>query len=113
MKYQGREIKTIGDAFLLEFSSALEAVLFSVNVQRAFYDQNALKEQDKVLLLRIGIHVGDVIHRGGDIFGDAVNIASRIVNFAEEGGICMSEQVYAQIRNKIQYRTIEMPETHL
>jgi adenylate cyclase len=112
-KYQGREIKTIGDAFLLEFSSALEAVLFSVNVQRALYDQNALKEQDNVLLLRIGIHVGDVIHRGGDIFGDAVNIASRIVNFAEEGGICMSEQVYAQIRNKIQYRTIEMPETHL
>ncbi|MGI0081452.1 MAG: tetratricopeptide repeat protein, partial [Nitrososphaerales archaeon] len=57
--------------------------------------------------------VGDVIQRGGDVFGDAVNIASRIVSFAEEGGICISEQVYAQVRNKIQNRMVEIPDQPL
>jgi adenylate cyclase len=112
-EYRGREVKTIGDSFLLEFDSALEAVLCAVKIQSAFRDQNASASDLQNIQLRIGIHVGDVIRREGDVFGDAVNIASRIVAFAEEGGICISEQVYAQVRNKISYEVIEIPSQRL
>jgi adenylate cyclase len=112
-QYQGREVKTIGDAFLLEFPSALEAVLCAIKIQSAFRDHNYSSSDNEKILLRIGIHVGDVIRRDGDVFGDAVNIASRIVNFASEGGVCISEQVYSQVRNKIQYEVVEIPSQHL
>ncbi|MGI0083744.1 MAG: adenylate/guanylate cyclase domain-containing protein [Nitrososphaerales archaeon] len=112
-QHRGREVKTIGDAFLLEFDSALEAVQCAIKIQTAFREQNISAKESEKMLLRIGIHVGDVIQRGGDVFGDAVNIASRIVSFAEEGGICISEQVYAQVRNKIQNRMVEIPDQPL
>lgn len=113
-KFRGREVKTIGDSFLIEFESALEAVLCAIRIQQAIRNQNlGIDNQRERLSVRIGIHVGDVIHRDGDVFGDAVNIASRIVNFAESGGVCLSEQVYAQVRNKIEYQMIELPSQHL
>ncbi len=108
-EHRGREVKTIGDAFLLEFDSALEAVLCSVRIQSSFREMSRTAAPDERILVRIGIHVGDVIHQGGDILGDAVNIASRIVHFAENGGICISEQVYAQVRNKVQLPLLKMP----
>lgn len=108
--HQGREVKTIGDAFLLEFDSALEAVLWAVDMQNALAEQNKLARFDEMIVIRIGIHVGDVIHQSGDVLGDAVNIASRIVSLAEPGGICISEQVYAQVRNKVRQSLVRMPE---
>lgn len=111
-EYGGREVKTIGDSFLVEFDSALQAVLCAVRIQSAFNSQNLLIDGNKVRL-RIGIHVGDVVRRGGDLFGDSVNIASRIVDFAEEGGVCISEQVYVQVRNKIGYEVTEIAFQHL
>jgi len=112
-RHQGREVKTIGDAFLLEFDSALEAVLYSIEVQGALKEQNRVSRQDEQINVRIGIHVGDVIHRDSDVLGDAVNIASRVVKFADQGGICISEQVYVQVRNKVRNEMVKIPEQQL
>lgn len=109
-KHRGREVKTIGDAFLLEFESALSAVLCSVDIQAAVAEHNRASSDNEKLVVRIGIHLGDVVHQEGDILGDPVNIASRIVNAAEGGGICLSEHVYSQVKNKLQYPVEKMPE---
>jgi len=97
----GREVKALGDGFLTEFESALDAVRCSVDIQRTFYNRNR-KAGAVPVELRIGIHVGDVVHRDGDVFGDAVNIASRINTVADPGGICVSGAVYEQVRNKVE-----------
>ncbi len=107
-KYRGKEIKTIGDSFLVEFASALEATLCATAIQQSLHDHNAISAQDKKIEVRIGIHLGDVIKKENDVFGDAVNIASRIQPLADPEGVCLSEQVYSQIHNKIDYPLEEM-----
>ncbi|MCH7574457.1 MAG: tetratricopeptide repeat protein [Candidatus Marinimicrobia bacterium] len=94
----GEWLKEIGDGSLSAFASAVEAVQCAVEIQRSLAD-------DQDLTLRIGIHIGDVVFRGGDVFGDGVNVASRIEPLAEPGGICVSERVYADIRNQSGLRT--------
>ena len=96
----GRLIKSMGDGLLLEFPNARDAVEGAVELQRSVRARN-LREADRPLRLRIGIHLGDVEERGSDILGDAVNIASRIEPLAEAGGICCSAQVHEQVRNKV------------
>ena len=105
-KHSGREVKTIGDGFLVEFDSALEATECAVELQKTLHEYNETAKDP--LLVRVGVHVGDVIHREGDVYGDAVNIASRIEPLASGGGICVSEQVYDQVRNKIPYKLIKL-----
>jgi adenylate cyclase len=99
-KYHGREVKAIGDSFLVEFESALDAIRCAVEIQSYLHDYNISSKDEWKIKLRIGIHLGDVIHQAGDVFGDAVNIASRIQAVAEPEGVCISEQVYDQVRNK-------------
>jgi adenylate cyclase len=113
-KHNGREVKTIGDAFLIEFASALEALQCAIDAQESFSNANkAAATEEEKLRLRIGIHIGDVILRDNDVFGDAVNLASRIQPLAEPGGICVSDQVYAQVRNKTPYELLKMEQVRL
>ncbi len=102
--FNGTEIKTIGDAFLIEFQSALEAAQCAIEIQRALAKRNADVPLDRRIEIKIGIHIGDVVHRGGDVYGDGVNIASRIEQLAGAGGICVSMDVERQIRNAVETR---------
>src|SRR5216117_3663286 len=103
-QFHGTEIKTIGDAFLVEFGSALEAAQCAIEIQRALAKRNTDVAADRHIAVKIGIHIGDVVHRGGDVYGDGVNIASRIEQLAGAGGICVSMDVERQIRNALEAR---------
>src|SRR3989441_10835655 len=102
-KHNGLEIKTIGDAFLVEFASALEAVRCAFEMQQSLHERNAVNPPGRKVALRIGIHLGDVVHDQGDVYGDAVNIASRIEPLADQGGSCLTEQVYDHVKNKFEF----------
>jgi adenylate cyclase len=97
----GRVIKTMGDGFLVEFPSALDSVRCAEEIQDTLRRRNAKRSPADQIVIRIGVHVGDVIAQGDDIVGDAVNVASRLEPLAEPGGLCVSEQVLDQVRNKL------------
>src|SRR6266849_8696539 len=103
-RFNGTEIKTIGDAFLIEFHSALEAAQCAIEIQRTLAKRNHDVTIERRIELKIGIHIGDVVHRSGDVYGDGVNIASRIEALAGAGGICVSMDVERQIRNALEAR---------
>ena len=100
-EHHGRIVKTTGDGMLLEFASVVDAVGFAVKVQRAMQSRNAAIAEDKQIVFRIGINVGDIIIDGDDIFGDGVNIAARLEALCEPGGVCISRTANEQIRDKL------------
>ena len=100
-QYRGRTIKLMGDGALMEFASVVDAVAFAVEVQCAMGNRNADVPEDKRITYRIGINIGDIIVEGDDIYGDGVNIASRIEGLAEPGGICIARNAYNQVKGKV------------
>ena len=93
----GTVLKTIGDAVLASFSSAVEAVTAAIQVQDQLRQRNASCDNKEQIWVRIGIHVGDVVLINNDVFGDGVNVASRIESLADAGGICVSKTVHDMI----------------
>jgi TolB-like protein len=100
-EHHGRIVKLMGDGALVEFASAVNAVQCAANLQRRMDEANAGLAEDRCILLRIGINLGDVIVEGGDLYGESVNIAARLQAMATPGGICLSETVVDQVRNKV------------
>jgi class 3 adenylate cyclase/pimeloyl-ACP methyl ester carboxylesterase len=99
--HHGRIVKTTGDGALVEFASVVDAVGCGVAIQRGMIGRNVNFADDKRIVLRIGINVGDIIIDGGDIFGDGVNIAARLEALCEPGGLCISRAANDQIRDKL------------
>jgi len=103
---EGNIIKKVGDELFCEFSSAKQAVDCSLNIQKAIQPYNDSRPKDFKLQVRIGIHVGDIVLRDGDVFGDGVNVASRIQPFSNPGGICISNAVKESISSHPNYKII-------
>jgi TolB-like protein/Flp pilus assembly protein TadD len=99
--YGGRIVKTTGDGVLLEFPSIVAAVECAIAVQKLMAERNADVPDDRRMLFRIGINLGDVLIEGDDILGDGVNIAARLEGIAEPGGICVSDDAHRQVRGKL------------
>jgi class 3 adenylate cyclase/pimeloyl-ACP methyl ester carboxylesterase len=99
--HHGRIVKTTGDGALVEFASVVDAVGCAVAIQRGMLSRNASVADDKRIVFRIGINVGDIIIDGDDIFGDGVNIAARLETLCEPGGVCISRAANDQIRDKL------------
>jgi TolB-like protein/class 3 adenylate cyclase/Tfp pilus assembly protein PilF len=111
--HRGRVFKVMGDGVLVEFASAVDAVRCAIGIQRAVGSYNAERPDERKIQFRIGVNVGDIIHDGGDIFGDGVNIAARVQALAEPGTICLSEYAYQQIHGKVTADMSELGEHYL
>jgi class 3 adenylate cyclase/pimeloyl-ACP methyl ester carboxylesterase len=102
-RYRGRIVKLMGDGILAEFGSVVEAVECAAEIQREMQIRNRGASEDRRMLLRMGVHLGDIIIDGDDIYGDGVNIAARLEGIAETGGICISRQTYDQVNGKLPF----------
>src|SRR4030088_3266239 len=109
-EHRGRVVKTTGDGMLVEFASVVDAVSCSVHIQRSMVQRNAGIPQDKQIVFRIGINVGDIIIDGDDIFGDGVNIAARLEKICEPGGVCFSKGENNTSRDKLSLAFADMGE---
>jgi TolB-like protein len=100
-KHHGRVFKVTGDGVLVEFISAVNAVQCAADLQKAMATSNEGQPNDRHIILRIGVNLGDVMVEGGDLYGDGVNIAARLEGIAEPGGILVSGTAYDYVRNKV------------
>jgi class 3 adenylate cyclase len=100
-KHGGRLVKSTGDGVLLEFPSVVDAVDCAVAMQAVMAERNQGVAEDRRMLYRIGINLGDILIEGDDILGDGVNVAARLEGIAEPGGISLSVSAYDQVRGKV------------
>jgi TolB-like protein/class 3 adenylate cyclase len=112
--HRGRVFKRTGDGILAEFRSVVDAVRCAIEIQDGMVDRNAGLQGDRRIEMRIGVHVGDVVEEtDGDLMGDGVNIAARLENICEAGGICLSEDAYRQVRDKVKIEFLDLGEQNL
>jgi class 3 adenylate cyclase len=104
--HKGTVIKTVGDAFLVDCPSVVNAVQCAQQIQAHLRTHNAEKEPDEQIHVRIGIHLGDIIQQDGDVFGDGVNIAARLQGLAAPDTICLSQVVYKEVEKKLTLGTV-------
>lgn len=112
-RHKGRLVKLMGDGVLLEFASAVSAVQCAVDLQAAMAEANSVLPEERQIVLRIGVNLGEVVVEGGDIFGDGVNVAARLEAVCEPGGVCLSDSVHRQIRGKISLNFEDLGEQNL
>ncbi len=96
-EHGGRVVKLMGDGLLAEFTSVVDAVNWAVEVQAKVAELSAEEPDDHRIEYRVGVNLGDVIADGDDIYGDGVNVAARLQEIAEPGGVCISEKVHAEV----------------
>jgi adenylate cyclase len=112
--HNGRVVKRTGDGAIVEFRSVVDAVRCAVEVQNAMVERNAGVAEDRRIVFRIGIHIGDVVEESdGDLMGDGVNIAARLEGVAEPGAICLSEDAYRQVRGRLDLAVTDLGQTQL
>jgi TolB-like protein/class 3 adenylate cyclase/Flp pilus assembly protein TadD len=105
-EHHGHVIKTMGDAFVVDFPSVVHAVQCAQHVQNRFRNHNAQTAKEEQIHVRIGIHLGDIIEQNGDVLGDGVNIASRLQTLTEPDTICISQAVYQEVEKKLPLGTV-------
>src|SRR5437773_6675224 len=113
VEHGGRVVKNTGDGFLAEFPSAVEAVRAALQFQNRVHQLIVADAENRRILLRVGINIGDVIVEPHDIFGDGVNIAARLESIAEPGSICISSSAYDQVRGKVGVEFADLGERNL
>ncbi len=112
--HKGRVVKRMGDGVLVEFRSVVDAVRCAIEVQTAMVERNAGLPEDRRIVFRIGIHLGDVVEEAdGDLMGDGVNIAARLEGIAAPGAICLSEDAYRQVKARLDLTVQDMGPTNL
>jgi adenylate cyclase len=112
--HRGRVVKRTGDGSIVEFRSVVDAVRCAIEVQNAMVERNAGVPEDRRIVFRIGIHIGDVVEEAdGDLMGDGVNIAARLEGVARPGAICLSEDAYRQVRQRLNLKVSDLGATQL
>src|SRR6202023_1577861 len=112
--HRGRVVKRTGDGSLVEFRSVVDAVRCAIEMQNGMIERNAGLPPERRIEFRVGIHLGDVVEESdGDLMGDGVNIAARLEGIADPGGVCLSEDAYRQVRDRIKEAFIDLGEKEL
>src|ERR1700689_1950510 len=112
--HHGRVVKRTGDGSIVEFRSVVDAVRCAIEVQNAMVERNAGVPEDRQIVFRIGIHIGDVVEESdGDLMGDGVNIAARLEGIAKPGAICLSEDAYRQVKGRFDLPVTDLGPTQL
>jgi len=102
-KYRGRVVRLMGDGTLAEFASAVDAVQCAVEIQKTMKEANATLPEDRAIVLRVGLNLGDVVVEDSDLYGDGVNVAARLEAMAEPGGICLSAAIHQQVERLLPF----------
>ncbi len=108
--FGGRLVKTMGDGVLVEFPSVVAAVECAIVIQKLFAERNTGLAEGKRILYRVGINLGDVLIEGDDILGDGVNVAARLEQIAEPGGVCLSGAAYDHVRGRVEANFVDLGE---